>query len=480
MIRHKPLFIKLLLLVMLALYMLFFTDNIFAYDSKIYSHYTPIKLFIATLCFGVIFSAAIYNLALYIYNRDKRYLYYSLGQLSVLLFLANLDALHIAPLNEIFTFKSFLLYDLSQIFVLLFSTLFIKYFLGITKEHKILDILIKSVIVLALLDIVLTLIFSHSILTRIFPVFVPIWLIITESKRLYPHKDRAFYFFYYGWSMVIMMAMFVYLNLTSYFNMDFPFLHTIFAFESMILSLAIAYKMKLLEEQRILQQGLLLQQSRLASMGEMIATIAHQWRQPLTHLSYLFMNLGKKADDANFVTKKVEEGKTQLRYMTQTIEDFSTFYSPSKQKENFSLQDAADKALTILAGSLSQTDINVTIECKEDASIFGNSNEFQQLLLTLLNNAKDALISRNITNPTITIFIDRYTIMIGDNAGGIEKEHLNKIFEPYFSTKEKSDGIGLYIAKTIVETKMQGTLRVKNHENGALFTITLPNHLEKI
>ncbi len=463
----KTLSIKLFGIALFSLVMLLTFDGLFLSDTMIYSHYTPIKTFIATLCFGVIISASIYNLSLYVYSFDKRYLYYSLGQLSILVFLASLDALHIVPLNEIFTFKSQLLYDLSQIFILLFSILFIKHFLSINKSEKTLYYLIESIKILALIDILLTLYFSHSILTRVMPVFIPIWLVITEAKRLLPHKDKAFYFFYYGWMMVIMMGIFVYSNLTTYFNMDFPFLHSTFALESMILSLAIAYKMKILEDERVVQQSLLLQQSRLASMGEMISTIAHQWRQPLTHLSYLFMNMNKKADNEAFIKFKIKEAKTQITYMSKTIEHFSNFYNPSKEKETFSVKASCQEAIMIAT----LKDIKVAITTKEDFTLHANKNEFEQVILNILNNARYFLLHRKIPAPLISIMIENRAIMIEDNAGGIEPQYLNKIFEPYFSTKEKSDGIGLYIAKTIIEKEMGGTLTVENSNKGACFRL---------
>ncbi len=235
----------------------------------------------------------------------------------------------------------------------------------------------------------------------------------------------------------------------------------------MILSLAIAYKMKVLEDERVIQQSLLLQQSRLASMGEMISTIAHQWRQPLTHLSYLFMNMKKKSDNPAFITSKLEEGKRQITYMSQTIELFSNFYNPSKEKENFFAKEACEEAIMI--AQLSK--VSYEIKCQHDFTMYANKNEFEQVILNLINNARDALLQREISSPHISIMIEKNTIMIEDNAGGIESKNLAKIFDPYFSTKAKSDGIGLYIAKTIIEKEMGGKLSVKNAKDGAIFTL---------
>lgn len=332
--------------------------------------------------------------------------------------------------------------------------------------------MIRVIEFLSLLDIALALLFGHSILTRIMPIFVPIWIVITEANRLLHDKDKAFYFFYYGWNMVIMMGVFVYMNLTEYFNMDFPFLHVTFALESMILSLAIAYKMKVLEDERVVQQSLLLQQSRLASMGEMISTIAHQWRQPLTHLSYLFMNMKKRLDNPQFLTAKIEEGKKQLTYMSETIEHFSNFYNPGKEKTYFSVKEACERAHFIAAAPLKASSITLLFKVKEDFNCFGNLNEFEQVMINLINNARDMLVKRTIKDPYIVIMIEKNHIVIEDNAGGIKPENIHKIFDPYFSTKEKSDGIGLYIAKTIIEKEMQGKLSATNNAAGAAFSIT--------
>ncbi len=471
-ISNKPFQIKLLLLIAFSLFILLTNDNLFAPDTKIYSHYTPFKVFIATLCFGIIISASIYNMALYIFSRDKRYLYYALGQFSVLIFLASLDNIHIVPLNEIFTFgHSHLIFDISHIAILLFSVLFIKYFLGITKDQRELYMMIEVIKYAAWLDLLLTLILSHSVITRVVPVFLPVWLLISEANRILKEKDKAFYFFYYGWNMVIIMGIIVYTDITVYLGLNFPFLHLTFAMESLILSLAIAYKMKVLEDERVKQQTLLLQQSRLASMGEMISIIAHQWRQPLTHLSYIFMNMKKRIDNRAFLNDKLQEGRAQINYMSQTIELFSNFYNPSKEKEEFSVTDACNKAITIAQPALKRANIHLTITTEGDFTLFGNKNEFEQVILNIINNARDIILHSEIENGTIKLSIHQNSVTITDNGGGIQEKNINRIFEPYFTTK-KSDGIGLYISKTIIEKEFSAQLIAENLSDGARFTIS--------
>ncbi|MCH9812675.1 MAG: sensor histidine kinase, partial [Epsilonproteobacteria bacterium] len=410
-------------------------------------------------------------LSIYIYSKERQYLYYALGQLSVLFFLITLESLFISPFHAIYGIESFRLHALTHLMILLFSMLFIREFLH-TNQIKKLDQIISIVIYLALLDIPIVLITSQNIITGFIPIFVPIWLVVSESFRLIKEKNRAYYLFYIGWNLVIITAVLVYSGLGSIIKSDFPFLHIAFSIESILLSLALTYKIKLLQEEKEAQQSLLLQQSRLASMGEMVASIAHQWRQPLTHLSYIFMNIKKNSNDPKVIENKLEEANTQLRYMSKTIDDFRNFYNPSKHKERYDIAHTCENAKAITYHALKNANINITITASQTFTFYGNKNEFEQVILNIINNARDALIAREIQNPSIKINIDKPTVTISDNAGGVEKRYQAKIFEPYFSTKERSDGIGLYIAKTIIEKEMGGILTLKNQNRGSQFIIT--------
>ncbi len=148
--------------------------------------------------------------------------------------------------------------------------------------------------------------------------------------------------------------------------------------------------------------------------------------------------------------------------MSKTIDNFRNFYNPSKTKEEFDIKTSCQNALKI-------SNIKARIEERKPFTFYGNKNEFEQVIVNIVNNAKDA--KRDVE---IEIIIDKPTITISDNAGGIDKKYIDKIFEPYFSTKKESDGIGLYIAKTIIEKEMDGKLSVKNKDKGAAFMIALP------
>ncbi len=226
----------------------------------------------------------------------------------------------------------------------------------------------------------------------------------------------------------------------------------------------------------------LLQQSRLAQMGEMISMIAHQWRQPLSEISGIFMELetASKFGKANseLIQKESIDGNRLISYMSKTIDDFRDFFKPAKTKELFSVKRACEEAITLSEASLKSRDINLSLHVKGDVHVEGYASEFAQVVLNLILNAKDALKSRNITEPQITIVITKdeesTVIKVSDNAKGIDPEVLLKVFEPYFSTKKKSGtGLGLYMSKMIIEDNMGGKLSVENGKKGAVFCIKI-------
>jgi signal transduction histidine kinase len=240
---------------------------------------------------------------------------------------------------------------------------------------------------------------------------------------------------------------------------------------------------KILEEitQRTNQEKLLIQQSKLAAMGEMIGNISHQWRQPISEINAVLM-------EVETISKYGELKKEQLLesikicneitdHMSTTISDFQNFFKPTKKKHKFSVLEFSKKAISIINASLKNNNIKLIFDIKEDNIIEGYPNEFSHAILNIFSNAKDALVSRKIKNPQITLSIKtgkEYTIIkIEDNAGGIDLEDIELIFQPYFTTKSltRGTGIGLYMTKMIIENNMQGFVNVKNTQKGVLFTI---------
>ena len=228
----------------------------------------------------------------------------------------------------------------------------------------------------------------------------------------------------------------------------------------------------------------LIQQSRLASMGEMISMIAHQWRQPLSAISSTVQGLHikltlKKFDEALFI-EKLSDVIRYAQYLSQTIDDFRQFFKPSKAKNKVSLEEVIEKVLDIIRVSLENKRIALSMDYRSNESLMTYANELMQVLLNLIKNAEDVLMENKIENPWIKIVTlkDEHSLIleISDNGGGIPESAIERIFDPYFSTKNKKDGtgLGLYMSQKIIEEHCGGSLRVSNGVEGAIFTITLP------
>ncbi len=234
-------------------------------------------------------------------------------------------------------------------------------------------------------------------------------------------------------------------------------------------------------KQRTNQEKLMMQQSKLAAMGEMIGNIAHQWRQPISEINAVLMELETITRYDNLKKEHLLENiricNEITEHMSTTISDFQNFFKPTKKKEDFSVLSACKKALSIINASLTNNKINLILDIEKDNIINGYSSEFSHAVLNIISNAKDALVLRKIKNPEIKISIKvgkTFTVIkIMDNAGGIQLKDIDTIFEPYFTTKhaKQGTGIGLYMTKMIIENNMEGFVNAKNVKNGALFTI---------
>ncbi|MGD9969116.1 MAG: ATP-binding protein [Sulfuricurvum sp.] len=236
------------------------------------------------------------------------------------------------------------------------------------------------------------------------------------------------------------------------------------------------------------QQKLLIQQSKMAEMGEMIGNIAHQWRQPLSILGLIVQDMEEAYTfnqlDETYLHDAVEKAMIQIQFMSKTIDDFRSFFRPEKEKRLFDLKQTLREAVNMIAPVLEKGGIRIEIieEASGTMNIMGYSNEFKQVLINLLTNAKDAFLSGKVPENVaakITLTLREtdqyYSLAVCDNAGGIPETILDRIFNPYFTTKEegKGTGIGLYMSKMIIEENMEGELQVHNTETGACFTILL-------
>lgn len=226
----------------------------------------------------------------------------------------------------------------------------------------------------------------------------------------------------------------------------------------------------------------LLYQSKFAQMGEMLSMIAHQWRQPLTAISATTSNLKIKTlindVEKDFFIQEINliEGYTQ--HLSATIDDFRSFFKSDKEKTMTSLTTIVKSTLNIVKSSLESKNITLISEFLYDEEIPIYKNEIKQVILNIIKNSEDALVENNVHNGWIKIKTyqeeNKHFVEFSDNAGGINKEIINKIFEPYFSTKQEQDGtgLGLHMSKLIVEEHCKGKIAVKNSKEGVVFTVS--------
>lgn len=230
------------------------------------------------------------------------------------------------------------------------------------------------------------------------------------------------------------------------------------------------------------------EQSRLAQMGEMISMIAHQWRQPLGSIASTTINMQLKSELEKYDLEKKEEAKEYEKFinsglykinefvqnLTITIDNFRNFYKPDKDSVTIKLEDVIKKSLNIIGISLSNNNIEIIEEHNSKEKIELYASELIQAVLNILKNAQDNFKEKEIKDAKIAITTENRTITICDNGGGIPKNILNKIFDPYFSTKGKNGtGLGLHMSKVIIEDHHGGKLSVVNKDDGVCFIIEL-------
>ncbi len=242
---------------------------------------------------------------------------------------------------------------------------------------------------------------------------------------------------------------------------------------------------------KIEKEQLLIQQSKMASLGEMINSITHQWKQPLNAISATVMEITEAYNfgelNITYVNRLNDTIIQQIQFMAKTMDDFRNFLRPSKEKIFFDVKNAVEEIIIMFSPLFKKNNILMRLNCVEEGvfDVSGYPNEFKQVILNLINNSRDAIVSKSkIEDDTgkadyidINIFndIDKLIISISDNGGGIQEDVIDRIFEPYFTTKplDEGTGIGLYIAKTIIEDNMGWKLTARNVKGGAEFRIEI-------
>lgn len=243
-------------------------------------------------------------------------------------------------------------------------------------------------------------------------------------------------------------------------------------------------------ERERLQRAMLIQQSKMASLGEMLSAISHQWKQPLNVISAIAHNLSDSIESnrisRSYLQESIDDILTQIEFMSSSMSDFKNFYTPSKDTQKFSLKLALQDLVKIIENRLFSNSIDLKLNIDRDITIFGVENEFNHAVLNIVNNSIDAIEQkraserlshlefRGVIDISLSEDSELYILKVRDNGGGVDKSILNRVFKPYFSSKgENGSGIGLYISRTILD-KMGGDISIENFESGLESRITLP------
>ena len=455
-----------------AHFMLFHLLNGYELE-KIY----PMEKFWFGLVYGLMFFAFLNSLIFFLYNRQKSFLYYALLQLSLIIFLMNFSYSSIffpSIMNHLNLFLFSM--NLGLLFSILFNMAFLQTRKYLPRFHK---LLVMSV-VLILINMSSLLLFHKNLIFDYLPSYLLLLPLLVSAILMVKkgHIDARYYLF--GWGVIVAGVI---LSATKYVDLNGIYtMHVIFPFETIVFSFALGYQLIQVQKRALKHEKLLMQQSKLASMGEMVANIAHQWRQPLNNISCTMMNL-KAAQKHEKLTgllfeKKSRQINEQLEFMSQTIEDFRSFFVLEREKKPFYLKEVIERSYALATSHVTETEIMLNIEVDEWLMVNSYENELSHVIFNLFNNAVEAFNSKHINPAKLYVSAtkeSRYVkIEVRDNAEGIPKKLIDKIFEPYFSTKEKGMGIGLYMSKMIVEEHMGGRLAVANVTHGALFEIHIP------
>lgn len=474
-----------------------------------------------TILFGMIVALTLYHLILYISSGYKEYIYYSLYLFTASIWEAFVSGILANNFNFYLTAENQYIL-ISPIIVPIFLVLFAKTIFNTPQKYKSENFFLSTVLILQFILLAIgffDLYFALRFMTEIFIYMFIILLSTTFSIMKKGNKLASIFLIANSiFAVFLLITDLYYMGIISYSPFAFNSAIIGVTVEGLILAFIIAYRIKLLQAseyakaQELTKQNkikdmnkllqskvekelktsrekdkILFQQSKMISMGEMIENIAHQWRQPLAEINASVLVIDnivyEKYKDDSGIEKELNSIEHLTSYMSKTIDSFRQFFDDRKSLSTFSINHSLENALKILEKTFANNAIVVNLNLDKKYMIEAYENELQQVLLVILNNAKDALLNKKVQNALISInlseFTNKYKISISDNAGGIDNAILDKIFDPYFTTKHQTQGtgLGLYISKIIIEDNMHGKISVQNISDGACFEIILKKKL---
>jgi len=442
-----------------------------------YQYILKKEILLYGLAYGILLSAFLYNFVIYLFYRQKLFLYYSIMQFSAI-FVLYYSALFS---NQTYVTNSQLLIsDLIETFCLLVFYLFSKEILTTKNKLKTINTILNLLIYLSIFDLFAICIFEYSILYEYVSRPIIFLFLIISGFISFIKGNKIAPLYCLAWSILFIAVFLDEYDLTG-INIIY-LIHVLIPLESFILSFALGFKLKMSLDKQQEKEKMLVQQSKLASMGEMLNNIAHQWRQPLANLSFINADLKIAVKDKQisdkYLNEIIDDSSYQINFMSETLDNLKGFYLPNKTKEYFYVSQSVNNVLNIMKPILENENIHLEYNIINDKKINSYQNEYAQVVLNLLTNAKDALLENNIDNPCIKMILDidsnnKSILKVEDNANGISEKIIDNIFNPYFTTKKDNSGIGLYMSKIIVESHLNGSITVFNTSIGACFSIKI-------
>jgi len=446
------------------------------------------------LFFGGMLLMMLYNLFLYFLLKFRPYIYYVSYTFWLIIYFFGFFGFS----ERYFPNYTYLFYLSSGAFFVS-MTLFIQSILNLkeklTSINSILNIFIVYFIFGTVANIVvleMKLFGFAQILFNLFFILIPVFvsiIIFSTYYLAYFKKDSIAKIYSWVWTIVSSVGFLLPLVYLNIINVTIPsdyIFQFLILFEVLCFSFILAYKIKFIQKEKKNQENLLVHQNKLASMGEMISTIAHQWRQPLSEINgiVLEIDMNKRKDklDTLQLTKHLNEIEEVTAYLSKTIHDFMNLFNHDKELEAFYISDVikSSKRLALMSAG---SDISFSCSIDDDKKIFGYQSELVQSLLIVINNAVDACKSIQKYSEIIikveSVASEMILITVEDNGGGVSGEVLPNVFNPYFTTKHESQGtgLGLYILKMIIEQSMYGSVGISNGERGVVCSIEIPINL---
>lgn len=442
----------------------------------------PEYLLFIFLC-GVIFSLLMYNLLLFFVTKDKLYIYYVIymfGSFSLIFFMQG----YFSIFNSAFNYLTPLFITLSVYIEIIGLHLFTIYFLNIKDKKVQKRVTVLLIIVIASM---FSIAFSEKFqVLGVLSLYLYFFTLLYIGLRSYQKgfKPALFYLAATGLTLVtFILYMFMgqgFLLDYTFFNYNMPTFGIIW--DMIVLSLALAYRIKLLKEEQIRSEQMLIAQSKQNSIGELLGTISHQWRTPIAKIGSIMTNLRiktihKDLKEDDFI-KQLDKSDILLKELSTTIDTFQSFFQNKTDNLKFNLNDTINEVVEFIKTGLHENQININFSSNDTINLVGNPNYISHTIMNIVLNSKDIFILRDIKERSIDIKTqkekDKIEIIIKDNAGGIKISPIEIVFDPYISQKKGGTGLGLFIAKQLISNGFGGSIEVQNTKKGVDFTISIP------